>query len=166
MPHKINPIDFENSEGNLGLANAIFQHLGTKLPVSRWQRDLSDSTVLRNTGTAFAHSLIAIKATLAGLDKVFPDADTLRADLDGHWELLAEPIQTVMRRYGVSEPYERLKKHTQGKRVGQPEMLAVIEKECVGVPEADKARLAQLTPATYVGYAEILTKGLRELMNI
>ena len=117
MPHKVNPIDFENSEGNLGIANAIMQHLAEKLPISRWQRDLTDSTVLRNVGTGFAHSVIAYHSTLKGLSKLLIDSERLGADLDNSWEVLAEAIQTVMRRYNVPEPYEKLKALTRGQRI-------------------------------------------------
>ncbi|WP_294947792.1 adenylosuccinate lyase, partial [Sulfurivirga sp.] len=127
MPHKVNPIDFENSEGNLGLANALFDHLAQKLPISRWQRDLTDSTVLRNLGVGVAHTLIALKATMKGLGKLEVNEERLRADLDENWEVLAEPIQTVMRRYGIPEPYEKLKELTRGRRVDREIMQNFVD---------------------------------------
>ncbi|MBO7165909.1 MAG: adenylosuccinate lyase [Kiritimatiellae bacterium] len=156
MPHKVNPIDFENSEGNIGLANAVFSHLARKLPVSRMQRDLTDSTVLRNMGVAFAYSLVAIKSTIKGISKLQINAERLAEDLDRNWEVLAEPIQTVMRKVGMENPYERLKELTRGRRVN-----AEIMKEFVSgleLPEADKKRLMELTPALYVGKAAELAK--------
>ena len=151
MPHKINPIDFENSEGNLGVANALLGHLARKLPVSRMQRDLTDSTVIRNVGTAFAQSLIAIASTKKGLGKARVNADRIAADLDNNWEVLAEPIQTVMRKAGLPNPYERLKELTRGHAMTRETIQAFIEG--LELPEADKARLLALTPATYVGMA-------------
>lgn len=151
MPHKVNPIDFENSEGNLGIANAIMSHLAQKLPVSRWQRDLTDSTVLRNLGVGFAYALIAYQATLKGISKLEVNADNLLRELDQNWELLAEPIQTVMRRYGIEKPYEKLKELTRGKRVDQAAMAAFIDS--LAMPAAAKAELKQLSPATYIGRA-------------
>ena len=154
MPHKVNPIDFENSEGNLGLANAMFGFLSRKLPISRMQRDLTDSTVLRNMGVAFAYTLVAVKSTQKGLGKLQLNAERLAADLDANWEVLAEPIQTVMRKVGMANPYERLKELTRGRRV-----TAEIMKEFVGsleLPEADKKRLMEMSPASYVGLAEKL----------
>ena len=154
MPHKVNPIDFENSEGNLGLANAMFGFLSRKLPISRMQRDLTDSTVLRNMGVAFAYTLVAVKSTQKGLGKLQLNAERLAADLDANWEVLAEPIQTVMRKVGMANPYERLKELTRGRRV-----TAEIMKEFVGsleLPEADKKRLMEMSPASYVGMAEKL----------
>ncbi|MCG3169966.1 MAG: Adenylosuccinate lyase [Pseudomonadales bacterium] len=161
MPHKVNPIDFENAEGNLGLANALFAHLAGKLPVSRWQRDLTDSTVLRNLGSAFAYSLIAYEALLKGIGKLELDPARLAADLDANWEVLAEPVQTVMRRYGVAEPYEKLKALTRGQRVGAPEMRAFIE-SLHQIPAAERARLAALTPASYIGNASTQALRIRE----
>ena len=151
MPHKVNPIDFENSEGNLGIANALFDHLAAKLPVSRWQRDLTDSTVLRNLGVGFAHSLIAYEATLKGLGKLEINPDRLNEDLDHAWEVLAEPIQTVMRRYHIEKPYEKLKALTRGKAMSAD----VIQNFVAGldIPDAAKAELMALTPATYIGNA-------------
>jgi adenylosuccinate lyase len=127
MPHKVNPIDFENSEGNLGIANALFTHLGQKLPISRWQRDLSDSTALRTLGLGVAHSLIAYKATLKGISKLEVNEQSLADELDQNWEVLAEPIQTVMRRYGIEKPYEKLKELTRGKRVDQAGTQAFVD---------------------------------------
>ena len=151
MPHKVNPIDFENSEGNLGVANALLEHLAGKLPISRWQRDLSDSTVLRNLGVGVGHSLVAYHSTLKGLSKLEVDAARLAADLDANWAILAEPIQTVMRRYGVEQPYEKLKALTRGKAI-TAEVLAEFV-EGLDIPEAARAELRALTPATYVGNA-------------
>ncbi|REL29464.1 adenylosuccinate lyase [Thalassotalea euphylliae] len=151
MPHKVNPIDFENSEGNLGIANALFAHLAQKLPVSRWQRDLTDSTVLRNLGVGFGHALIAYAATLKGISKLEVNEKSLADELDQNWELLAEPIQTVMRRYGIEKPYEKLKELTRGKRVNAEVMREFVAN--LDMPEAAKAELAELTPATYIGRA-------------
>jgi adenylosuccinate lyase len=151
MPHKVNPIDFENAEGNLGLANAIFDHLALKLPVSRWQRDLTDSTVLRNMGVGFAYSTIAWHSTLRGIGKLEVNAARLAADLDSNWEVLAEPIQTVMRRYGIEQPYEKLKALTRGQRIDQPGIAAFIDG--LDLPEAVKASLKAMTPASYIGNA-------------
>jgi adenylosuccinate lyase len=151
MPHKVNPIDFENSEGNLGLANAVFQHLASKLPISRWQRDLTDSTVLRNLGVAVGYSLIAYQATLKGISKLEANSDAMAADLNANWEVLAEPIQTVMRRYGIEKPYEKLKELTRGRRVDAEGMRTFID--TLELPEAVKAELKKLTPANYIGDA-------------
>ncbi len=156
MPHKVNPIDFENSEGNLGLANAILGFMADKLPVSRWQRDLTDSTVLRNIGVGIAHTSIAIQSTLKGISKLEINPVLLDQDLDQNWEVLAEPIQTVMRRYGVEKPYEKLKELTRGQRVTGDGMRAFVEK--LEIPEAAKAELLALTPHTYTGYAAALAK--------
>ncbi|EXI68749.1 MAG: Adenylosuccinate lyase [Candidatus Accumulibacter adjunctus] len=156
MPHKVNPIDFENSEGNLGLANALLRHLADKLPISRWQRDLSDSTVLRNMGVALGYTLLAYDSMLRGLDKLEADAGRLHADLDANWELLAEPVQTVMRRHGVANPYERLKELTRGKRVSPAEMRAFVAS--LGLPEAATAELMRLSPSTYTGMAAELAR--------
>ena len=155
MPHKVNPIDFENSEGNIGIANAIFNHLAAKLPISRWQRDLTDSTVLRNLGVAIGYSLIAYQATLKGISKLEANPEALAADLDQNWEVLAEPIQTVMRRYGIEKPYEKLKELTRGKRVDAAGMRTFIDG--LDMPEAAKDELKQLTPANYIGTAIQLT---------
>lgn len=151
MPHKVNPIDFENSEGNLGLANAIMAHLAQKLPVSRWQRDLTDSTVLRNLGVGFAYALIAYQATLKGISKLEVNEENLLRELDSNWELLAEPVQTVMRRYGIEQPYEKLKELTRGKRVDQAAMADFIQG--LELPAEAKERLLALTPAAYIGRA-------------
>ncbi|GAA0794168.1 adenylosuccinate lyase [Marinobacterium sediminicola] len=151
MPHKVNPIDFENSEGNLGIANAIMQHLATKLPISRWQRDLTDSTVLRNLGVGFGHSLIAYQASLKGIGKLEINAARLAEDLDNAWEVLAEPIQTVMRRYGIEKPYEKLKDLTRGKAMNQETIQNFID--TLEMPEAAKAELKALTPSLYIGNA-------------
>jgi len=157
MPHKVNPIDFENSEGNVGIANALLQHLSAKLPVSRWQRDLSDSTVLRNVGVALGHTLLAWDACLNGLSQVEPNPARLREDLEQAWEVLAEPIQTVMRRYGISEPYEQLKALTRGKRgVTRDVLHAFIG--ALEIPEGEKQRLLELTPSSYVGLAARLAR--------
>jgi adenylosuccinate lyase len=156
MPHKVNPIDFENSEGNLGLANALFGFLAEKLPVSRWQRDLTDSTVLRNIGVGVAHTVIAIQATLKGVSKLELNADALEADLNTNWEVLAEPIQTVMRRYGIEKPYEKLKELTRGHRITPEQMQAFVE--TLEIPTEAKAQLLALTPRSYTGYAEKLAR--------
>jgi adenylosuccinate lyase len=151
MPHKVNPIDFENSEGNLGIANALFTHLAQKLPISRWQRDLTDSTVLRNLGVGFAHAMIAYGATLKGISKLEVNEANLAAELDSNWEVLAEPVQTVMRRYGIEKPYEKLKELTRGKRVNGDSMRAFIM--TLELPDAAKAQLCEMTPASYIGRA-------------
>ncbi|NLD67917.1 MAG: adenylosuccinate lyase [Limnobacter sp.] len=156
MPHKVNPIDFENSEGNLGLANALLGHLSAKLPVSRWQRDLTDSTVLRNVGVALGYSLLGWDALQRGLGKLEVDRERLADDLDANWEVLAEPIQTVMRRYGVENPYEQLKELTRGKRIGPAELAAFVDR--LPIPDDAKARLRSLTPAGYVGKAAELAR--------
>ncbi|MFC6673155.1 adenylosuccinate lyase [Marinobacterium aestuariivivens] len=151
MPHKVNPIDFENSEGNLGIANAIMQHLAAKLPVSRWQRDLTDSTVLRNLGVGFGHSLIAYQATLKGISKLEINPARLDEDLENAWEVLAEPIQTVMRRYGIEEPYEKLKALTRGRTMNRETIQAFID--TLEMPDEAKAQLKALTPQSYIGNA-------------
>lgn len=158
MPHKVNPIDFENSEGNLGIANALMQHLASKLPVSRWQRDLTDSTVLRNLGVGIAHSLIAYQATLKGVSKLEVNEAHLRDELDHNWEVLAEPVQTVMRRYGIEKPYEKLKELTRGKRIDGQQLAAFIDG--LELPENVKHELKQLTPANYIGRAEAFVDDL------
>ncbi|AWI51780.1 adenylosuccinate lyase [Actinobacillus porcitonsillarum] len=158
MPHKVNPIDFENSEGNLGLANAVMNHLGQKLPISRWQRDLTDSTVLRNLGVGLGYALIAYAATLKGISKLEVNEQHLRDELDQNWEVLAEPIQTVMRRYGIEKPYEKLKELTRGKRVDGEAMRQFIDG--LELPQVEKDRLKQMTPATYIGYAVELVEKL------
>ena len=156
MPHKVNPIDFENSEGNLGIANAVLNHLAAKLPISRWQRDLTDSTVLRNMGVGFAYSLIAYQATMKGLGKLEINPARIAEDLDASWEVLAEPIQTVMRRYGVESPYEKLKALTRGQSINQQTLATFID--TLEIPEAAKAELRALTPASYIGNAAAQAK--------
>ena len=151
MPHKVNPIDFENSEGNLGIANALLSHLAQKLPISRWQRDLTDSTVLRNLGVGFAHAMIAYGATLKGISKLQVNEENLAAELDSNWEVLAEPVQTVMRRYGIEKPYEKLKELTRGKRVNGDSMREFIM--TLELPDEAKAQLCEMTPASYIGRA-------------
>lgn len=158
MPHKVNPIDFENAEGNLGLAIAVGAHLGEKLPISRWQRDLTDSTVLRNLGVSFAHSVIALASLEKGLGKLELNAPALAADLDANWEVLAEPIQTVMRRYGIEKPYEKLKELTRGQSVNQATMQNFIH--TLAIPQSAKDALLQLTPAAYIGLATTLAKNI------
>ena len=157
MPHKVNPIDFENSEGNLGMANAVLAFLSEKLPVSRWQRDLTDSTVLRNMGVGIGYAVLGLAAHLRGLNKLEANPAALAADLDATWELLAEPIQTVMRRYGVANPYEKLKDLTRGKGGITPEVLASFIRD-LDIPDGAKQQLLDLTPASYVGKAENLAK--------
>ncbi len=156
MPHKVNPIDFENSEGNLGLANAVLKHLSEKLPISRWQRDLTDSTVLRNMGVALGYTLLGYDSLLRGLNKLEANADCLHADLDANWELLAEPIQTVMRRYGIANPYEKLKELTRGTRVSREGMQAFVQS--LDIPQAAKDDLLKLTPWDYLGKAAELAR--------
>lgn len=156
MPHKVNPIDFENSEGNLGLANAVLKHLAEKLPISRWQRDLTDSTVLRNMGVGLGYTLLGYDSLLKGLGKLEINADLMKADLDANWELLAEPIQTVMRRYAVPNAYEKLKELTRGTRVSRDGMQAFVS--TLAIPEAAKAELLKLTPWDYTGKAAELAK--------
>jgi adenylosuccinate lyase len=160
MPHKVNPIDFENAEGNLGMANAIMNHLSAKLPISRWQRDLTDSTVLRNLGVGLAHSLIAYQATLKGISKLDVNHDNLAQELDQNWEVLAEPIQTVMRRYGIDQPYEKLKSLTRGKKLSSADIQLFID--TLELPEPVKQELKQLTPSNYLGYAAQLTQAIRQ----
>ncbi len=156
MPHKVNPIDFENAEGNLGLANSVLRHLSEKLPVSRMQRDLTDSTVLRNMGVGFGYALLAYDSCLRGLDKLEAEPARLAADLEACWEVLAEPIQTVMRRYGVPNPYEQLKDLTRGKGITREALQAFVRG--LAIPEAEKARLLEMTPASYIGKAAELAK--------
>ncbi|MEM1142618.1 MAG: adenylosuccinate lyase [Pseudomonadota bacterium] len=151
MPHKVNPIDFENAEGNLGLANAVFQHLGAKLPISRWQRDLSDSTVLRNMGVGFAYTQVAIASFRKGLAKLEVDTHALDADLDASWEVLAEAVQTVMRRYGVESPYEKLKALTRGERISREGLREFVR--TLDIPEHARESLLELTPSKYTGNA-------------
>jgi len=156
MPHKVNPIDFENAEGNLGLANGVLRHLADKLPVSRMQRDLTDSTVLRNMGVAFGYAVLAYDSCLRGLGKLEAEPARLAADLDACWEVLAEPIQTVMRRYGIENPYEQLKELTRGKGITKAALQAFIG--TLAIPEAEKARLMDMTPGSYIGKATELAK--------
>ncbi|WP_422648081.1 adenylosuccinate lyase [Cupriavidus sp. H18C1] len=159
MPHKVNPIDFENSEGNLGLANALLRHLSEKLPVSRWQRDLTDSTVLRNIGVAFGYSLLAYEACLRGLGKLETNPERLAEDLDNCWEVLAEPVQTVMRRHGIANPYEQLKELTRGKGISREALRTFIEG--LAIPDEAKARLLAMTPGSYIGRAVELAERLK-----
>ncbi len=158
MPHKVNPIDFENAEGNFGIANALMNHFAEKLPISRWQRDLTDSTVLRNLGTCLAHSLIGFKSLQKGVSKLEINEAKLLADLDANWEVLAEPIQTVMRRYGIEKPYEKLKELTRGQGIDQASMQAFIK--TLDMPDEAKQQLLAMTPASYTGYAEQLAKNI------
>jgi len=158
MPHKVNPIDFENSEGNLGIANAIFGHLSEKLPISRWQRDLTDSTVLRNMGTGLAYSLLSYKSTLKGLGKLEINPTALAEDLNRSWEILAEPIQTIMRRHGVEEPYEKLKELTRGQSLKQESIEQMLE--TLDIPESARALIRELTPMNYTGLASELVEKL------
>jgi adenylosuccinate lyase len=151
MPHKVNPIDFENSEGNLGLANAIFNHLSAKLPVSRWQRDLTDSTVLRNLGVGVGHSVIAYQSTLKGISKLEVNPDKINQDLDNCWEVLAEPVQTVMRRYGIEKPYEKLKELTRGQGIDQERLQEFVS--ALEIPDEAKKTLLEMTPSNYLGNA-------------
>jgi adenylosuccinate lyase len=157
MPHKVNPIDFENSEGNLGLANALLRHLSEKLPVSRWQRDLTDSTVLRNMGVALGYTLLAYESCLKGLNKLEANPQRLAEDLNNSWEVLAEPIQTVMRRYNIENAYDKLKDLTRGKGgINRDSLRAFIQ--MLDIPETEKQRLFALTPETYTGKAAELAK--------
>jgi adenylosuccinate lyase len=158
MPHKVNPIDFENAEGNFGLANALLGHFAEKLPISRWQRDLTDSTVLRALGTAYGHSLVAIESLMKGLGKLNVNADRVAADLDNSWEVLAEAVQTVMRRFGLPEPYEQLKALTRGQGITKDSMRAFIAG--LDLPADAKQALAELTPASYIGLADKLAKAI------
>ncbi|MDB2484905.1 adenylosuccinate lyase, partial [Gammaproteobacteria bacterium] len=158
MPHKVNPIDFENSEGNLGLANAMLNHLAEKLPISRWQRDLTDSTVLRNMGVGLAYSMIAYSSAIKGLNKLEVNAAAIDADIDACWEILAEPIQTVMRRYRIEQPYEKLKELTRGKQINQESMRAFIE--TLEMPRSAKDDLLALTPRTYLGNAALQARNV------
>ncbi|MBT9539556.1 adenylosuccinate lyase [Thiobacillus sp.] len=157
MPHKVNPIDFENSEGNLGLANAMLRHLAEKLPISRWQRDLTDSTVLRNMGVGFGYSLLAYESCLRGLGKLEANPAALAADLDASWDVLAEPVQTVMRRYGIANPYEQLKELTRGKG-GITQAALHLFIDGLAIPSAEKTRLKAMTPASYTGVAAELAR--------
>ena len=163
MPHKVNPIDFENSEGNAGVANSLLHHLAAKLPISRLQRDLSDSTVLRNFGIALGYSLLAFRSTLTGLGKLELDVETIDADIDNCWDILAEAIQTVMRRYGVPEPYEKLKDLTRGRHVDEKSIHAFVKK--LNLPDEARQLLLQLTPRTYIGKASELAGSIREYLD-
>jgi len=158
MPHKVNPIAFENAEGNAGLANAMLRHFSDKLPLSRWQRDLTDSTVMRNLGVAFGHSLLAWQSALAGLGRIEPDAARIGADLDAHWEVLAEAIQTALRAHGAEGAYERLKDFTRGRDIGATELRSFVA--TLGLPEDARRRLEGLTPASYTGLAEALARDI------
>ncbi len=158
MPHKVNPIDFENSEGNLGMANAVLKHMAEKLPVSRWQRDLTDSTVLRNIGVGFGYSLLAYDSCLRGLNKLEVNPSRLAEDLDNSWEVLAEPVQTVMRRHGIENPYEQLKELTRGKGISKDALREFIGG--LAIPQEDKDRLLAMTPASYIGIADQLAKDI------
>ncbi|HEX5340109.1 MAG TPA: adenylosuccinate lyase [Gammaproteobacteria bacterium] len=158
MPHKINPIDFENAEGNLGLANALLRHFAEKLPLSRWQRDLTDSTVLRNIGVGIGHSVLAYEAFLKGVSKLEADAGRMADDLDANWEVLAEAIQTVMRRHGIEQPYEKLKALTRGRRIDQESLRAFVRD--LDIPNDDKARLLAMSPANYTGLATQLARSI------
>ena len=160
MPHKVNPIDFENSEGNLGVANALLRHLAEKLPLSRWQRDLTDSTVLRNLGPAFGHSVLAYDSAMRGIGKLEVNTAAIAADLDACWEVLAEPVQTVMRRYGIENPYEQLKELTRGKGINQADLQVFIRG--LAIPEDAKARLLEMTPSSYLGKAVELAQRLKK----
>jgi len=159
MPHKVNPIDFENAEGNFGLASALLTHLSQKLPISRFQRDLTDSTVLRNMGVAFGYALLGLDSLKRGLAKLEVNREALESDLDAAWEVLAEPVQTVMRRYGLSNPYEQLKELTRGKAITREALAAFVE--TLALPEAEKARLRAMTPASYTGKAAELARRIR-----
>lgn len=158
MPHKVNPIDFENAEGNLGIANAIFGHLGEKLPISRWQRDLTDSTVLRNLGVGMAHTSIALQSLMRGIGKLEAAPQAMSADLEANWEVLAEPIQTVMRRYGIENPYEQLKALTRGQRITPDSLREFIG--ALAIPEEAKAQLLAMTPQSYTGNAGLQAQAL------
>ena len=156
MPHKVNPIDFENAEGNLGLANAVLKHLSEKLPISRWQRDLTDSTVLRNIGVALGYAALAYQSLMTGLNKLEINKAAIAKDLDASWEVLAEPIQTVMRRFGLPQPYEQLKKFTRGEAMTKELMRGFIDG--LEIPPSEKERLLAMTPATYTGKAAELAR--------
>ena len=156
--HKVNPIDFENAEGNLGMANAVLRHMAEKLPISRWQRDLTDSTVLRNIGVGFGYTLLAYDSCLRGLNKLEANPARMAEDLDQNWEVLAEPVQTVMRRYGIENPYEQLKELTRGKGISQAALREFIQG--LAIPQDAKDRLLAMTPATYIGLAAQLAKDI------
>jgi adenylosuccinate lyase len=158
MPHKVNPIDFENSEGNLGMANAVLKHMAEKLPVSRWQRDLTDSTVLRNIGVGLGYALLAYDSCLRGLNKLEVNPARMAEDLDATWEVLAEPVQTVMRRYGIENPYEQLKELTRGKGISREALQAFVQG--LAIPQQAKEQLLAMTPANYLGIAERLARDI------
>ena len=158
MPHKVNPIDFENAEGNLGIANALLGHFSAKLPISRWQRDLTDSTVQRNLGVALGHTMLACDSLLKGLGKLSANRERIAADLDNRWEILAEPVQTVMRRYGIEDAYEQLKDLTRGEQIDAAGLQAFVDG--LDIPDQAKAELRQLTPAAYTGLAAQLARDL------
>jgi adenylosuccinate lyase len=158
MPHKVNPIDFENSEGNLGMANAVLKHMAEKLPVSRWQRDLTDSTVLRNIGVGLGYALLAYDSCLRGLNKLEVNPARMAEDLDATWEVLAEPVQTVMRRYGIENPYEQLKELTRGKGISREALQAFVQG--LPIPQQAKEQLLAMTPANYLGIAERLARDI------
>ena len=160
MPHKVNPIDFENAEGNFGIADSIFEHLAMKLPTSRWQRDLSDSTVLRNAGVGIAHTIIAFDSTVAGLSKIDINKDVIHEDLKDSWEVLTEPIQTVMRRYNIDNAYEKLKKLSRGQKINKEILHNFIEQ--LDIPDDAKSRLKELNPSNYLGNAEIQAKSIKK----
>ncbi|MBT8422238.1 MAG: adenylosuccinate lyase, partial [Gammaproteobacteria bacterium] len=163
MPHKVNPIDFENAEGNLGIANALLGHFSAKLPISRWQRDLTDSTVLRNLGVGLGHTQLACESLLKGLGKLSHDPERIAADLDAAWEVLAEPIQTVMRRYGTEDAYEQLKALTRGERIDAERLREFVDG--LDLPADAKARLRELTPSTYTGLATQLARDLDKYLG-
>jgi adenylosuccinate lyase len=158
MPHKVNPIDFENSEGNLGMANAVLKHMAEKLPVSRWQRDLTDSTVLRNIGVGLGYALLSYDSCLRGLNKLEVNPARMAEDLDATWEVLAEPVQTVMRRYGIENPYEQLKELTRGKGISREALQRFVQG--LAIPQQAKEQLLALTPANYLGIAERLARDI------
>jgi adenylosuccinate lyase len=160
MPHKVNPIDFENAEGNFGIADSIFEHLAMKLPTSRWQRDLSDSTILRNAGVGIAHTIIAFDSTVAGLSKIDINKDVIHEDLKDSWEVLTEPIQTVMRRYNIDNAYEKLKKLSRGQKINKEILHNFIEQ--LDIPDDAKSRLKELNPSNYLGNAEIQAKSIKK----
>jgi adenylosuccinate lyase len=165
MPHKVNPIDFENAEGNLGLANALFNHMSSKLPISRFQRDLSDSTVIRNIGTAYGYSILSFASLMKGLEKLQVNTEVIESDLDSHWELLAEPLQTVMRFHGYENPYELLKELTRGKQFTKEEYTRFVEDKLVKLPDDVKKGLKELKPSTYLGNAKYMAKNVREFLK-
>ena len=160
MPHKVNPIDFENSEANLGISNALLDHLASKLPISRLQRDLTDSSAIRNMGNAVGHSYLAIKSAICGIGRVSVDRDTITRDLENAWEVLAEPVQTVMRKAGIENPYEKMKELSRGKKITRDDLHSFINS--LELPDEDKNRLLALTPADYVGQACVLIEHIKD----